>query len=246
MLNDKDGPHILVVDDDLEIRELLSKFLTQHNFRVTMAKNGKEMMQYATASNIDLIVLDIMLPGDDGFELCRKLRQTSQAPIIMVTAVSDEADRIVGLELGADDYVTKPFNPRELLARIKAVLRRVQENGDSYIVKSPEGPIKYQFSDWELDKNTRRLVSPEDMEVTLSAGEYDLLIAFLTHPQRVLNRDQLLDMAKNRAGIPFDRSIDVQVSRLRQKLEIDPKNPEMIKTVRGGGYMLTAEVKVSK
>lgn len=245
-MSDNEKSHILVVDDDMEIRELLSKFLGQHGFQVSMARNGLEMMEQLAKEEIDLIILDIMLPGDDGFELCRKIRQTSKAPVIMVTAVSDDADRIVGLELGADDYVTKPFNPRELLARIKAVLRRYQENSDDDVDENKQGTAKFYFADWMLDEATRKLISPDEMEVDLSAGEYDLLTTFLTHPQRVLNRDQLLDMAKNRAGIPYDRSIDVQVSRLRQKLEMDPKNPKLIKTVRGGGYMFATEVKVTK
>lgn len=236
--------HIMVVDDDFEIRQLLGQFLREHGFQVTLAGNGREMLQYLKSQDIDLFIMDVMMPGDDGFELCRKIRQKSGAPIIMATAVSGETDRIVGLELGADDYVVKPFNVRELLARIKAILRRTREGGKSPDLEERESLMKLNFSGWLLDQATRRLVSPDQMEVNLSSGEYDLLLVFLMHPQRVLGRDRLLDMAKNRADIPFDRSIDVQVSRLRQKLEADPKQPELIKTVRGGGYMFTSAVEM--
>tara|TARA_B110000438_G_C15748422_1_gene621800 strand:- start:361 stop:1110 length:750 start_codon:yes stop_codon:yes gene_type:complete len=233
-------PHILIVDDDAEIRDLLSRFLTKHEYRVTTARDGREMKKALGDWEIDLIVLDLMMPGEDGLTLCRKVRATSNMPVIMLTAMGEDVDRIIGLEVGADDYMAKPFIPRELLARIKAVLRRFEQGA---IVTNPdvEKAARFSFSSFELDPATRSFYKDGD-EVDLTAGEYDLLIAFIEHPQRVLNRDQLLDMAKGRAAIPFDRSIDVQVGRLRKKIEPDFKEPTLIKTVRGGGYMLTAEV----
>ena len=232
-------PHVLVVDDDGEIRDLLSRFLTKHDFRVITAKDGREMDRAMKDWAIDLIVLDLMLPGEDGFSLCRRLRSESSIPIIMLTAMGEEVDRIIGLEIGADDYLAKPFNPRELAARIKAVLRRMPSSGGA----APDvvGAAKLIFGEFELEQATRTLRHGGEV-VDLTAGEYDLLIAFVEHPRRVLNRDQLLDMARDRAAIPFDRSVDVQVGRLRRKIENDHKNPTLIKTVRGGGYMLTAEV----
>lgn len=232
-------PHILIVDDDREIRDLLSRFLKKHELRIDAAANGREMMQLLSEGRYDLIVLDLMMPGEDGLTLCRKVRNTSRIPIIMLTALGEETDRIIGLEMGADDYLAKPFNPRELLARIKAVLRRAEgapgSDGDS-------AHQVLEFAKWTLDMTKRELRSPDAVLVPLTAGEYDLLVAFVEHPNRVLTRDQLLDLAKGRTAIPFDRSIDVQLSRLRRKIEIDPKEPEIIKTVRGGGYILATEV----
>ncbi len=232
-------PHILIVDDDSEIRDLLSRFLSKHDFRVTTAKDGREMEQALKDWAIDLIVLDLMLPGDDGLTLCRRVRAESFVPIIMLTAMGEDVDRIIGLEVGADDYLAKPFNPRELAARIKAVLRRVA--APPVPTPADAGAEKLAFSGFELEQSTRTLRRNAEV-IPLTAGEYDLLVAFVEHPRRVLNRDQLLDMARGRAAIPFDRSIDVQVGRLRKKIEDDPKNPTLIKTVRGGGYMFTAEV----
>jgi two-component system OmpR family response regulator len=232
-------PHILIVDDDSEIRDLLSRFLSKHDFRVTTARDGREMEQALKDWAIDLIVLDLMLPGDDGLTLCRRVRADSFVPIIMLTAMAEDVDRIIGLEVGADDYLPKPFNPRELAARIKAVLRRV--SAPPVPTAADAGADKLAFAGFELEQATRTL-RRDDQPIQLTAGEYDLLIAFVEHPRRVLNRDQLLDMARGRAAIPFDRSIDVQVGRLRKKIEPDPKNPSLIKTVRGGGYMFTAEV----
>lgn len=233
------SPHLLVVDDDREIRDLLSRFLDRHGFRVTVARDGREMKQALADWRIDLIVLDLMLPGEDGLTLCRDLRAQSSVPVIMLTAMGEETDRIVGLEMGADDYLPKPFNARELLARIKAVLRRAR-SAPSPAGKSGETVL--HFAGWKLDPSRRRLESPRNLVVDLSAGEFDLLMAFVEHPQRVLSRDQLLDLTRGRAAIPFDRSIDVQVSRLRRKMETDPKEPELIKTVRSGGYMLAVAV----
>ena len=231
-------PHVLVVDDDQEIRSLLSKFLGKHEFRVTAAKDGREMRDALKDWKIDLVVLDLMMPGEDGLTLCRWLRGESDVPIIMLTAMGEDVDRIIGLEVGADDYIAKPFNPRELLARIKAVLRRATA---SAIPVGSGQEEKVVFGDFALDIGTRTLKKGDD-DIPLTTGEYDLLVAFLEHPKRVLNRDQLLDMARGRAAIPFDRAIDVQVGRLRKKIEPDIKNPTMIKTVRGGGYMFTPEV----
>lgn len=238
-------PHLLVVDDDREIRTLVAQFLTKHGYRVTSAKDGEEMARILETGRVDLIVLDLMMPGDDGLTLCRRLRADqamAATPIIMLTAMGEETDRVVGLEMGADDYIAKPFSPRELLARIKAVLRR---SAPSAMAGTGNGQAtgKFQvFEGWKLDLARRELRSPDGVLVQLSAGEYDLLVAFVEHPQRVLTRDQLLDLARGRSAIPFDRSIDVQVSRLRRKIEPDASDPTLIKTVRGGGYLFTAEV----
>lgn len=232
------SPHILIVDDDREIRDLLSRFLERNGLRVSVARDEREMQKVMQDSAIDLVVLDAMLPGKNGFTICRELRAAGNLPIIMLTAAGDETDRIVGLEMGADDYVSKPFNPRELLARMRAVLRRASEPGRT--VESPRGVLT--FAGWTLDVGRRRLLSPEGAMVTLSTGEFDLLLVFAERPQRVLSRDQLLDLARGRAPTPFDRSIDVQVSRLRRKIEVDPRAPEIIATVRGGGYVFTPAV----
>jgi two-component system OmpR family response regulator len=237
-------PHLLVVDDDREIRTLISQFLTKHGYRVSSARDGAEMMQVLDSSRIDLIVLDLMMPGEDGLALCRRLRAqpgpSGAIPIIMLTAMGEETDRIVGLEMGADDYLPKPFNPRELLARAKAVLRRAT----GLPVGSSAEPVNrgMTFEGWRLDIAKRELWSPDKVLVQLSAGGFDLLVAFAEHPQRVLTRDQLLDLARGRSAMPFDRSIDVQVSRLRRKIEPDPKEPTLIKTVRSGGYIFTPVV----
>ncbi len=241
-------PHILIVDDDREIRALLTRFLGGHGYRVSAAKDGAEMMRLFDDGRIDLIILDVMLPGEDGLSLCRRLRAGAATPIIMLTAAGDETDRIVGLEMGADDYLSKPFNPRELLARIKAVLRRAGGPGSPVSTNetsSGNGRVLV-FEGWRLNLARRELHSSEGVLTQLSAGEFDLLVAFVEHPQRVLSRDQLLDLARGRTAAPFDRSIDVQVSRLRRKMEHDPTEPLLIKTVRGGGYLFAASVKVEK
>ncbi len=236
----EDSPHVLVVDDDREIRDLLARFLTKHGLRVTTAGNGAEMRAALADWRIDLVVLDIMMPGEDGLTLCRQLRAESSLPVIMLTAMGEEVDRIVGLEMGADDYLSKPFNPRELLARIKAVLRRA---GDATAAAAETGAgTVLTFAGWNLDLDRRELKAPDGATASLSGGEFDLLAAFATHPQRVLSRDQLLDLARGRDAQPFDRSIDVQVSRLRRKIEPDAKRPTLIKTVRSGGYMFTPDV----
>ncbi len=232
--------HILVVDDNKEIRDLLGRFLRKHDLKVTTARDGYEMRECLRNGPVDLIVLDLMLPGDDGLKLCRELRSESSVPIIMLTAMGEETDRIVGLEMGADDYVTKPFNPRELLARIKAVLRRTTMAGERLDQPSTGGRI-LRFADWTLDLVRRELRSPDGALVELTTGEYDLLIAFVENPQRILSRDHLLDVTRSRAASAFDRAIDVQVSRLRRKVEMEPEQ-SMIKTVRGAGYIFTVPV----
>ncbi len=231
--------HILVVDDDREIGALLSKFLTRHHYRVTVATNGKTMFEALTGATIDLVILDLMLPGEDGLSHCRRLRQESAVPVIMLTAMHSDVDRIVGLEIGADDYLTKPFNSRELLARIRAVLRRtgVQPRG----AQAREGAV-LGFAGWRLDVSSRQLTSPEKLLVHLTAGEFDLLVALADRAPRVLTRDQLLDIARGRSASAFDRSVDVQISRLRRKIETNAKDPALIRTVRGGGYMLSVPV----
>jgi two-component system OmpR family response regulator len=232
-------PHILVVDDDQEIRDLVARFLKRHGFRVDAAADVAEMFRMLDGGRFDLVVLDLMLPGEDGLSLCRRVRTDSNLPIIMLTAMGEEADRVIGLEMGADDYLAKPFGPRELLARIRSVLRRAaREPGEPV----GGGRTVLTFAGFTLDFARRELFRPEGALLPLTDGEFDLLAAFAEHPKRILNRDQLLDLTKGRAAIPFDRSVDVQLSRLRRKIEPDPKNPEFIKTVRGGGYIFTCEV----
>ncbi|MCW8889843.1 MAG: response regulator [Sedimenticola sp.] len=235
--------HILVVDDDLEIRQLLQAYLEQNGYRVTTVGEGKSMNRVLDEQRIDLVVLDLMLPGVDGLELCRNLRVKSKIPIIMLTARGDEMDRILGLEMGADDYLPKPFNPRELLARIKVVLRRAVSLPFD---QEEQTPLTIQFAHWQLDSVARHLISLNGDVVPLSGAEYRLLKVFLDHPNRVLNRDQLLDLTQGRESDPFDRSIDVLISRLRRRLEDDPKDPAIIKTVRGEGYVLTTKVMSTK
>jgi two-component system OmpR family response regulator len=232
--------HILLVEDDRDIRSLLGRYLTEQGYRVTQVQDGRGMNHALAASRIDLVILDLMLPGEDGLSLCRKLRNTSAIPVVIVTAKAEEVDRIIGLEIGADDYLAKPFNPRELLARIRAVLRRSQGGP-----MPPPGADKaecYWFDGWRANLTQRTLKAPDGAMVGLSSGEFDLLVAFLEHPQRVLTRDQLLDIARGRASVLFDRSIDVQISRLRRKIEPNPQTPSLIKTVRNSGYLFTGQV----
>ena len=235
-------PHILVVDDDREIRDLLSRFLERQGIRVTAARYAKEARRLWPLGRYHLVVLDLMLPGESGLDLARWLRGEAAVPIVMLTAMAEETDRIVGLELGADDYLGKPFNPRELLARIRAVLRRASgEAGAAGAAKEP--PAKaIRFAGWVLEPARRRLLSPEGVEVALTGGEYELLQVLVERPNRVLTRDMLMDLLRGRQAGPFDRAIDVAVSRLRRKLEDDGRNPSLIKTVRGGGYVLAANV----
>ncbi|MBI2255162.1 MAG: response regulator [Proteobacteria bacterium] len=236
------APHILITDDDREIRDLLSRFLEKHGFRCSQAADGRDMRRLLADAKIDLLVLDVMMPGETGLQLCAQLRADrnttlSRLPIIMLTAAGEETDRIIGLEMGADDYLPKPFSPRELLARIRAVLRRGAH-------EAPMGGEELDFlvfEDWRVDLSGRRVSGPAG-EVELSTGEFDLLVALAERPQRVLSRDQLLDLTKGRTAQPFDRSIDVQIGRLRRKIESDPAQPRFITTVRGGGYMFAAKV----
>ena len=231
--------HILVVDDNEDIREPLMKYLIKNGLRVTGAQDASQARKLLTQQAIDLVVLDVMMPGEDGLSLCRYLREQGEVPVILLTALSDETDRVVGLEVGADDYVTKPFNPRELLARIKAVLRRVH----ALPPQTQTSPSKeVAFDNWVLDVNRRELIGGDGVAVALSTAEYDMLRIFLSHPNIVLSRDQLLDLTRGRDAVPFDRSIDNMISRLRKKIEADPKKPVLIKTVWGGGYMLSCDV----
>ncbi|WP_033921652.1 response regulator [Sphingomonas sp. 37zxx] len=234
-----DQPHLLLVDDERSIREPLAQYLTKQGFRVTQAGDAEGARARMAAYSIDLAILDIMMPGEDGLSLTRHIRETGEIPVILLTARSEETDRIVGLEMGADDYVVKPFSPRELLARIKVILRRVQTGGTRQ--HAPESGA-YSFSGWVLKTGERTLVDREGLSVPLSTGEYNLLLALVTRPRQVLTRDQLLDLTQGREAAAFDRAIDNQVSRLRKKIELDAKNPTLIKTVWGGGYTLASEV----
>ena len=233
------APHILVVDDHREIRDLVSRSLIKDGFRVSVAADGRAMRKVLADGRIDLVLLDLMLPGEDGLSLCRSLRAGSDIPIIMITAKGEEVDRVIGLEMGADDYLPKPFGSRELVARIRAVLRRGRIGG---LVTEAETPTRYRFDRWILDAEARELLRSDGVMVPLSTGEFDLLTALVQRPNHVLSRDQLLDLARGRAANAFDRSIDTQVSRLRRKIEEDPANPRIIKTVWGGGYIFAAPV----
>lgn len=236
---DTPADHVLVVDDDPEIRHLLRQYLEKNGYQVTAVGEGGGMWMVLERSRIDLIVLDLMLPGVDGLELCRDLRARSKVPVIMLTARGDEMDRVLGLEMGADDYLAKPFSARELLARIKVVLRRVRDLPVDPLADSPE---RLAFNDWTLDTRTQHLTSPDGLVVPLSQAEFRLLQTLLIHPNRALTRDQLLDQTQGRDARPFDRSIDVLIGRLRRHLGDDAREPELIKTVRGRGYMLAARV----
>ncbi|MBI3283772.1 MAG: response regulator [Burkholderiales bacterium] len=230
---------ILIVDDDREIRSLLADYLDNNGYAAVTAADGKAMWTALNEQRIALLVLDLNLPGDDGLTLCRKLRSKSSLPVIMLTARSEPLDRILGLEMGADDYLPKPFEPRELLARIRSVLRRSQPNANGM---HSEPVQKLKFAGWTLDLTARHLLSPDGMVVALSGAEFRMLNIFLEHPNRILNRDQLLNMTHGRDADPFDRSIDIQISRLRQKLREDARSPQIIKTVRNGGYVLAVGV----
>ncbi len=236
--------HILIVDDDHEIRELLTRYLEKHNCKVIGAANGRQMRNALANQHIDLIVLDLMLPGEDGLQLCRVVRSGDYRaiPIVMLTARDEEADRIVGLEMGADDYLIKPFAARELLARIRAVLRRARMLPPNLQSESPARGLA--FGSWLLDVTQRHLVDAEGTLVSLSGAEYRLLRVFLSHAHHVLNRDQLLNLARGRDSVVFDRSIDLLVSRLRQRLRDDVREPRYIKTVRSEGYVFVADIEV--
>lgn len=242
ILSNATQANILIVDDDKDIRSLLSDFLEGSGLHTFQAANGQDMKNILDAEHIDLLVLDLNLPGADGLALCRELRSNSNLPVIMLTAKTSPIDRIVGLETGADDYVCKPFEPLELLSRIRSVLRRSQQSMSSKDAATE--PKKIRFLDWTLDLISRHLINPQGVIVSISGAEFRLLQIFLSRPNRVLSRDQLMDLIHGRDAGPFDRSIDLQISRLRQKIEVDSKTPEIIKTVRNEGYILTPPVKV--
>lgn len=226
---------LLIVDDDLEIRTLVADYLTQHGFLVHTARDGETMRRVLLSEDVDLVLLDLMLPGEDGLSLCRWLREQRDLSIIMITALASEGDRVTGLEMGADDYLVKPFSTRELLARIRAVLRRAPEQLPVHRYGRDE---TWSFAGWTLRVNTRELLNPEGLLVSLTGGAFDLLLALVRNPGRVLTRDQLLEFTRGRRADPFDRSIDVQLSRLRKQLG----NPDIVKTVRGGGYVFAVDV----
>ncbi len=230
---------ILVVDDENEICKFLKDYLEAHGYEAYTANDGDQMRTVMADNEIDLVILDLVMPGEDGLTLTRYLREISKVAIIILTGKDDEVDRIVGLEMGADDYISKPFSSRELLARVKTVLRRAKDSGEHAV--SVEGSTT-KFAGWNLDKIGRKLTSPEGNEVPLTTMEFNLLSAFIDNPNRVLDRDRLLDILQNRNWEPYDRSIDVLVGRLRSKIEQDPKKPELIKTVRGTGYVLATTV----
>ena len=242
-MNSTVQPHILVIDDDPSIRELIADYLGENELRVTAGATGAEMAQALAEHAIDLVLLDLRLAGEDGMQLARKLREDSAIPIIILTGRQDPADRVMGLELAADDYVTKPFDSRELLARIRAVLRRYQAARE--LLPAADDKLRaYRFAGWELNLRTRKLVAPDGKRVDLTNGEFNLLQAFCASPQRILSRDQLLDLSRLHSAEVYDRSIDVQILRLRRKLEPDPSQPQYIKTERGAGYVFEAQVEL--
>ena len=241
--SDHAADHVLVVDDDAEIRNLLAEYLRKNGYRTTVVADGKAMWTALARGKTDLVVLDLMLPGEDGLTLCRKLRAQSDTPVIMLTARGEETDRIVGLEIGADDYLAKPFSPRELLARIKSVLRRARSLPQNL---RADDARSISFSGWRLDTIARHLISADGVVTSLGGAEYQLLRIFLSHPNHVLTRDQLMVLSRGRESEPFDRTIDLQVSRLRHRLRDDPSDPQIIKTVRGEGYVLAVPVVVER
>lgn len=234
-----DAPiRILVVDDEPALREPLADYLVRQGFVVTQAGTAAEARSRLLETGCDLVLLDIMMPGEDGLSLCRHLVEAKRLPVIFITAKGESTDRIVGLEIGADDYVVKPFDPRELVARIRSVLRRASKQSSEV-----SDAIVYDFEGWQLDPLKRRLTDAEGAVVAISSAEFRLLLAFLDHPRQVLDRDRLLDMVQGREAHLFDRAVDNQISRLRRKIEVDSRNPQLIQTVWGGGYMLAAEVR---
>ncbi len=236
-------PHVLAIDDDAQMRQLIADYLGENDLHVTTVANGAEMQKVLAEHAVDVIVLDLRLAGEDGMQHARTLRETSEIPIIIVSGRQDEADRVMGLELGADDYITKPFSPRELLARVRAVLRRYRTSSEVLPARN-EKRRAYRFAGWELNVRTRRLTGPAGQRVELSNGEFSLLEAFCAAPQRVLSRDQLLDLSRLHNAEVYDRSVDVQILRLRRKIEADPSRPAYIKTERGVGYRFDASVEV--
>lgn len=232
--------HILLVDDEASLREPLAEYLIKQGYKVQQAADASIARSLLNAYDFDIILLDIMMPGEDGLSLCRFVTDKTDIPVIFISAKTEETERIIGLELGADDYITKPFSPRELVARIKVVLRRAEKNGAA---RNGASGGAYQFSGWTLQCDKRSLVDADGVSVSLSTGEYQMLLALVSRAGKVLNRDQLLDITQGREAHAFDRAVDNQISRLRRKIETDPKNPEIIKTVWGGGYVLAGDVK---
>jgi two-component system OmpR family response regulator len=231
-------PHILIVEDDREIGHLIAKYLKSNEMRVSLAETGRTMDRILADTRVSLIVLDRMLPGEDGLSICRRLRASSDIPIIILTAQADEIERILGLEMGADDYLGKPFNPRELLARIRAVLRRRDE-----ALTAAAGPKRsYKFAGWSLDGPMRRLYDPHGTRVELTGAEFEMLLVFCERPGRTLSRDQIIDLTQGREASPSERSVDILISRLRRKLERDPRDPELLQTIRSSGYLFSPEV----
>lgn len=239
-MNTRIDPHILVIDDDPDIRQLVVEYLGKNDMRVSVGSSGKEMFEIFDREAIDLVLLDLKLPGEDGMNLARQLRERATVPIVLLTGRNEEADRVMGLELGADDYVTKPFSPRELLARLRAVLRRYQVQAT--LPERDNTRRAFRFSGWELNLRTRRLLAPDGSSVELSNGEFSLLNALCRAPQRVLTRDQLLSMSRLHEAEVYDRTVDVQIRRLRLKIEPDQSKPVLIVTERGAGYRLASEV----
>jgi two-component system, OmpR family, response regulator len=240
-MTETQSPHILIIDDEREIRRPLAKYLSGAGYRVSQAEDGREMDKIMAKAKIDLIVLDVLMPGEDGFSICKRLQATTRIPIILLTALKDDTDRIVGLELGADDYVSKPFNPRELQARIKTVLRRTLMLPPR--AERMSGTVR--FDRWRFDLSQKQIVGPGDLVVPLSSGEHALLLALIEHAGTALTRDQLMDLTRGVSAPVFDRRIDNQISRLRRKLEQDTKNPAIIQTKWGGGYVFAAELEWS-
>ncbi|HZF16606.1 MAG TPA: response regulator [Steroidobacteraceae bacterium] len=236
------APHVLALDDDPDVRAVLVDYLQANDLRITATANGREMLAVLADQPVDVLLLDLRLPGEDGLAIARRVREGSRVPIIILSGRTDEADRVMSLELAADDYVTKPFSPRELLARIRAVLRRAQSAEPQ--ARGEESVRAYRCGGWELNTRLRRLTGADGRRVALTNGEFSLLCAFFSAPQRVLSRDQLLEMSRLHSLEVYDRSIDVTILRLRRKIETDPRNPELIRTERGAGYVLTAPVSV--
>jgi two-component system OmpR family response regulator len=234
------APHVLAVDDDPAVRQLVSDYLSGNELRVTAVSSGRELADVMERDTIDLVLLDLRLKGEDGMQIARHIRESSSVPILMLTGRADEADRVMGLELGADDYLTKPFSPRELLARIRALLRRAK--AQATVADEIAKVRAYRFGNWELNLGLRKLRAPDGASVGLTNGEFSLLAAFLSAPQRILTRDQLLDLSRLHNAEVYDRSIDVQILRLRRKIEVDSSNPQYIKTERGVGYVFAATV----
>ena len=233
--------HIAIVDDEVDITQLLANYLKGQGYRVTELHSGRALIALMTTDPPELVLLDLGLPGEDGFSIARQLREHWRCGLVIVTGRGDSVDKVVGLEVGADDYVTKPFDLRELLARVKAVLRRIAPPGAPAAAVERRDDV-FRFAEWELDAGARRLLDSQRRETTLTTGEFDLLSTFVRHPGRVLSRDFLLEQTRGRDGGPFDRTIDVQVGRLRKKLEADVDDPQLIKSVRGAGYILVAPV----